>query len=210
MARKATIEHLRHLIASTTTKARRKLRLVPLRVPILRLLAAPHCDDFSVESMTDVVVLEQQQKQQRTRFSQSLELRSLQHEEASRSTALPRNPCCGGTAPSPETLMSYLHGTRWTYRNLTLVAARTSFRGVVAARERQGFTMLFFGKDCAVLVCDMTKNQVGFETFKNRYIVGTPEFAIEKLSMYKKAVSPSKVICWPAMLTAALKVFTPA
>ena len=38
------------------------------------------------------------------------------------------------------------------------------------------------------------KNQVGFETFKNRYIVGTPEFAIEQLSMYK-AVSPS-VICW--------------
>ena len=40
------------------------------------------------------------------------------------------------------------------------------------------------------------KTQVGFETFKNRYIVGTPEFAIEKLSMYKKAVSPSEVICW--------------
>ena len=143
-----------------------------MRIPILRLLAAPHCDDFSVEAMTDVVVgaavEQQQQKQQRNRFSQSLELRSLQHENESRSTALPPNPCCGGTAPSPETLMSYLRGNRWTYRNLTLVAARTSFRGVVAARERQGFTMLFFGKDCAVLVLDMKtfhekQNQVGFE-----------------------------------------------
>jgi len=40
------------------------------------------------------------------------------------------------------------------------------------------------------------KTQVGFENFKNRYIVGTPEFAIEQLSMYEKAVSPTEVICW--------------
>lgn len=40
------------------------------------------------------------------------------------------------------------------------------------------------------------KNQVGFETFKNRYIIGDPEFAIEQLSLYRDAVDPSEVICW--------------
>jgi len=162
-ARETTIQYLRSLIGSSSKKT---LRLIPLKTPILRLLAAPHCDDFSVESLTTAVSGREHQSnskpvesQKRNRFSQGLELRSLQHEEESRSTALPANPCCGGTGPSPETLMSYLRGTRWTYRNLTLVAARTSFRGIVAARERQGFVMLFFGKDCAVLVRDMAAKQ---------------------------------------------------
>lgn len=40
------------------------------------------------------------------------------------------------------------------------------------------------------------KNQVGFENFKNRYIIGDPDFAIEQLSLYQKAVQPSEVSCW--------------
>jgi len=40
------------------------------------------------------------------------------------------------------------------------------------------------------------KDQVGFDTFKNRYIIGDPDFAIEQLSLYEKAVSPSEVSCW--------------
>ena len=40
------------------------------------------------------------------------------------------------------------------------------------------------------------KNQVNFDTFKNRYIVGDPAFAIEQLSLYRDSVQPSEVICW--------------
>ena len=40
------------------------------------------------------------------------------------------------------------------------------------------------------------KDQVGFDTFKNRYIIGDPDFAIEQLSLYEKAVNPSEVSCW--------------
>ncbi len=40
------------------------------------------------------------------------------------------------------------------------------------------------------------KNQVGFENFKNRYIIGDPDFAIEQLNLYRDAVQPTEVICW--------------
>ncbi len=40
------------------------------------------------------------------------------------------------------------------------------------------------------------KDDVGFENFKNRYIIGDPAFAIEQLSLYRDAVQPSEVICW--------------
>ncbi|MEQ8659873.1 MAG: LLM class flavin-dependent oxidoreductase [Gammaproteobacteria bacterium] len=40
------------------------------------------------------------------------------------------------------------------------------------------------------------KNQVSFETFKNRYIIGDPEFAIEQLRIYDEAVRPTDVVCW--------------
>ena len=40
------------------------------------------------------------------------------------------------------------------------------------------------------------KDQVGFENFKNRYIIGDPQFAIEQLSLYRDAVQPTEVVCW--------------
>ena len=40
------------------------------------------------------------------------------------------------------------------------------------------------------------KDQVGFDNFKNRYIIGDPEFAIEQLQLYRDAVNPSEVVCW--------------
>lgn len=40
------------------------------------------------------------------------------------------------------------------------------------------------------------KNQVGFDNFKNRYIIGDPEFAIEQLALYRDSVNPSEVVCW--------------
>lgn len=40
------------------------------------------------------------------------------------------------------------------------------------------------------------KDQVGYENFKNRYIIGDPEFAITELSKYRDAVNPSEVVCW--------------
>ena len=40
------------------------------------------------------------------------------------------------------------------------------------------------------------KTQVSFDTFKNRYIIGDPQFAIEQLRIYEKAVKPTEVVCW--------------
>jgi len=40
------------------------------------------------------------------------------------------------------------------------------------------------------------KDQVGFENFKNRYIIGDPAFAIEQLELYRDAIQPTEVICW--------------
>ena len=40
------------------------------------------------------------------------------------------------------------------------------------------------------------KEQVGFDTFKNRYIIGDPDFAIEQLKLYQRAVQPTEVSCW--------------
>ena len=40
------------------------------------------------------------------------------------------------------------------------------------------------------------KDQVGFDNFKNRYIIGDPEFAIEQLEIYRDAVQPTEVVCW--------------
>lgn len=40
------------------------------------------------------------------------------------------------------------------------------------------------------------KDQVGFENFKNRYIIGDPEFAIQELEKYRSAVRPTEVVCW--------------
>lgn len=40
------------------------------------------------------------------------------------------------------------------------------------------------------------KHQVGFENFKNRYIIGDPAFAIEQLALYRDAVNPTQVVCW--------------
>ena len=40
------------------------------------------------------------------------------------------------------------------------------------------------------------KEQVGFDNFKNRYIIGDPAFAIEQLRLYREAVNPTEVVCW--------------
>lgn len=41
--------------------------------------------------------------------------------------------------------------------------------------------------------------QVGFENFKERYIIGDPDFAIAKIREYEAAVNPSEMICWMHM-----------
>lgn len=40
------------------------------------------------------------------------------------------------------------------------------------------------------------KHQVDFDSFKNRYIIGDPAFAIAELERYRQAVSPTEVVCW--------------
>ena len=41
--------------------------------------------------------------------------------------------------------------------------------------------------------------QVDFSTFKDRYIVGDPEFAIESIKRYQDVVNPSEMVCWMHM-----------
>ena len=41
--------------------------------------------------------------------------------------------------------------------------------------------------------------EVAFATFKDRYIIGDPEFAIHRIRDYQAAVSPSEMICWMHM-----------
>ena len=40
------------------------------------------------------------------------------------------------------------------------------------------------------------KADVGFENFKNRYIIGDPAFAIEQLPLYRDAEQLTEVVCW--------------
>ncbi len=40
---------------------------------------------------------------------------------------------------------------------------------------------------------------VAFETFKHRYIIGDPDFAIGRIQDYRAAVNPSEMICWMHM-----------
>ena len=42
-------------------------------------------------------------------------------------------------------------------------------------------------------------NQVDFDTFKDRYIIGDPAFAIESIKRYQDAVNPSEMVCWMHM-----------
>ena len=41
--------------------------------------------------------------------------------------------------------------------------------------------------------------EVAFATFKDRYIIGDPEFAIRRIQDYRAAVDPSEMICWMHM-----------
>ena len=40
---------------------------------------------------------------------------------------------------------------------------------------------------------------VAFETFKDRYIIGDPDFAVRRIHDYQAAVDPSEMICWMHM-----------
>ncbi|MFT4584595.1 MAG: alkanesulfonate monooxygenase SsuD [Gammaproteobacteria bacterium] len=42
-------------------------------------------------------------------------------------------------------------------------------------------------------------DQVDFETFKDRYIIGDPEFAIQSIKRYESAINPSEMVCWMHM-----------
>ena len=41
--------------------------------------------------------------------------------------------------------------------------------------------------------------QVSFDTFKQRYIVGTPEFAIEEIAKYRDGLGCTEMVCWMHM-----------
>lgn len=41
--------------------------------------------------------------------------------------------------------------------------------------------------------------QVSFDTFKQRYIVGTPEFAIREIARYRDGLACDEMVCWMHM-----------
>ena len=43
------------------------------------------------------------------------------------------------------------------------------------------------------------QQQVGFETFKARYIVGDPDFAINEIAKYRNELGCTEMVCWMHM-----------
>ena len=42
-------------------------------------------------------------------------------------------------------------------------------------------------------------DDVAYRTFKERYIIGSPDLAIKKIREYQQALNPSEMICWMHM-----------
>lgn len=69
------------------------------------------------------------------------------------------------------------------------------FRELYGAASAAGDRVLRSDDGSAITDSD----QVGFENFKGRYIIGDPDFAIAKIKEYEAAVRPSEMICWMHM-----------
>ena len=66
------------------------------------------------------------------------------------------------------------------------------FRELYGAKSAEGERVL--RRDDGTLVT--AKEQVDFEHFKARYIIGTPEFAYQELGKYQRELGATEIICW--------------
>jgi alkanesulfonate monooxygenase SsuD/methylene tetrahydromethanopterin reductase-like flavin-dependent oxidoreductase (luciferase family) len=71
-------------------------------------------------------------------------------------------------------------------------AATHLFRELYGRKSAEGERPL--RDDAGVLVEDM--DQVNFEQFKDRYIVGTPDDAIEQIAMLRDDLGMTELSCW--------------
>ena len=66
------------------------------------------------------------------------------------------------------------------------------FRELYGARSAQGERPL--RTDAGELVTD--KRQVDFESLKNRFVIGDPEFAVRQIERYRDELGATELICW--------------
>lgn len=85
--------------------------------------------------------------------------------------------------------------TKKKAEELAAPAVSYLFRELYGAASAAGDRAL--RSDDGSLITD--SDQVGFENFKGRYIIGDPDFAIEQIKEYETAVNPSEMICWMHM-----------
>jgi alkanesulfonate monooxygenase SsuD/methylene tetrahydromethanopterin reductase-like flavin-dependent oxidoreductase (luciferase family) len=66
------------------------------------------------------------------------------------------------------------------------------FRELYGARSAQGERPL--RTDSGELITD--KHQVDFESLKNRFVIGDPEFAARQIERYRDELGTTELICW--------------
>jgi alkanesulfonate monooxygenase SsuD/methylene tetrahydromethanopterin reductase-like flavin-dependent oxidoreductase (luciferase family) len=66
------------------------------------------------------------------------------------------------------------------------------FRELYGAKSAQGERPL--RTDSGELITD--KRQVDFESLKNRFVIGDPDFAIRQIQRYREALGATELICW--------------
>ena len=99
----------------------------------------------------------------------------------------------GWTIPERPIMRSvFVAKTKAEAESIAAPALNYLFRELYGAASAAGDRVLR-AADGAVIT---DKDDVGFENFKNRYIIGDPQFAIEQLALYRDAVQPTEVVCW--------------
>lgn len=99
-----------------------------------------------------------------------------------------------GFAPTERPVMRevFIAETRARAEELADPAVTHLFRELYGRKSAEGERAL--RSDDGTLIDDMER--VDFETFKRRYVIGTPEDAIERLAELRDELGVTEVICW--------------
>ena len=99
----------------------------------------------------------------------------------------------GWTIPERPIMRSvFVAKTKAEAEAIAAPARNYLFRELYGAASAAGDRVLRAAHGAVII----DKDDVGFENFKNRCIIGDPQFAIEQLSLYRDAVQPTEVVCW--------------
>mgnify|MGYP005815149309 CR=1 FL=1 len=102
----------------------------------------------------------------------------------------------GWTIPErPIIRQVFVAPTREKAEALAAPAINHLYREVYGRASQSGERVL--RNDDGSVITDM--NTVDFENLKKRYIVGTPEFAIEEITKYRDALDCTECVCWMHM-----------